>query len=108
MATNDTVSGIKPPANLQIDTDKPTWLRKWLQQFEWYATAIQLEKKPAIVQAATFMAVIGPEAIEIYNSFNLSDTEKNNLQVIKDMFKGKYIVREIYILQERTKRRRTI
>lgn len=48
---------------------------------------IQLEKKPAGVQAATFIAVIGPDAIEIFNSFNLSDTEKNNLQIIKDKFK---------------------
>ncbi|XP_044760803.1 uncharacterized protein LOC123318253 [Coccinella septempunctata] len=33
------------------------------------------------------MAVIGPDAIEIYNSFNLNDAEKNNLQIIKDRFK---------------------
>ncbi|XP_025833925.1 uncharacterized protein K02A2.6-like [Agrilus planipennis] len=87
MATNDAVSGIKPPANLQIDSDKSTSWKKWLQQFEWYATAIQLDKKPAEVQAATFMAVIGPDAIEIYNSFNLSEVETDNLQVIKDRFK---------------------
>lgn len=87
MATNDAVSGIKPPDNLQTDSDKSTSWKKWLQQFEWYATAIQLNKKPAEVQAATFMAVIGPDAIEIYNSFNLSDADKNNLQIIKDRFK---------------------
>ncbi|KAJ8707826.1 hypothetical protein PYW07_011503 [Mythimna separata] len=52
-----------------------------------YAIAVQLDKKPAEVQAATFMAVIGPDAIEIYNSFNLSDENKNNLQIIKDKFK---------------------
>lgn len=87
MATNDAVSGIKPPDNLQIDPDKSTCWKKWLQQFEWYATAVQLNKKPADVQAATFMAVIGSEAIEIYNSFALDDTDKNNLQVIKEKFK---------------------
>lgn len=57
------------------------------EQFEWYSIAIQLDKKPAEVQAATFMAVIGPEAIEIYNSFNLSDADKNILQNIKNRFK---------------------
>lgn len=87
MATNDAVSGIKPPDNLQIDPDKSTCWKKWLQQFEWYATAVQLNKKPSDVQAATFMAVIGSEAIEIYNSFALDDADKNNLQVIKEKFK---------------------
>ncbi|GBP61465.1 Endogenous retrovirus group K member 8 Pol protein [Eumeta japonica] len=87
MATNDAVSGIKPPANLQIDSDKSTSWKKWLQQFEWYATAIRLDKKPADVQAATFMAVIGSDAIEIYNSFNLSNVDQNNLQIIKERFR---------------------
>ncbi|XP_072935055.1 uncharacterized protein [Epargyreus clarus] len=86
MTSNDAVSGIKPPDNLHIDADKSTSWKKWLQQFEWYATAIQLEKKPGVVQAATFMAVIGPDAIEIYNSFNLKDEEKNNLKIIKERF----------------------
>ena len=61
--TNEAVSGIKPPANLQIDSDKSMSREKWLLQFEWYATAIHLEKKPDNVQAAKFMAVIDPEAI---------------------------------------------
>jgi hypothetical protein len=48
MATygHEAVSGIKPPANLQIDSDKTTSWKKWLQQFEWYATVIQVEKNP--------------------------------------------------------------
>ncbi|CAH2108120.1 unnamed protein product [Euphydryas editha] len=87
MATNDAVSGIKPPANLHVDSDKSMCWKKWLQQFEWYATAIQLDKKPAVVQAATFMAVIGSDAIEIFNSFNLRDEDQNNLQIIKGKFK---------------------
>jgi hypothetical protein len=37
---NEAVSRIKPPANLQIDSDKSTSWKKWLQQFEWYATVI--------------------------------------------------------------------
>lgn len=81
------VSGIKPPANLQIDSDKSSSWKKWLQQFEWFATAIQLDKKPVEVQAATFMSVIGPDAIEIYNSFNLTVAQQNNLQIIKEKFR---------------------
>ena len=33
------------------------------------------------------MAVIGPDAIEIYNSFNLSDADNNNLQIVEDRFR---------------------
>ncbi|CAG4980897.1 unnamed protein product [Colias eurytheme] len=84
MTTSDAVAGIKPPANLQlIDADKSTCWTRWVQQFDWYATAIQLDKKPAAIQAATFMAVIGPDAIEIFNSFNLVDAEKNDIEIIK-------------------------
>ncbi|CAG4931717.1 unnamed protein product [Colias eurytheme] len=88
MTTSDAVAGIKPPANLQlIDADKSTCWTRWVQQFDWYATAIQLDKKPAAIQAATFMAVIGPDAIEIFNSFNLVDAEKNDIEIIKNKFK---------------------
>jgi hypothetical protein len=31
---NEAVSGIKPPANLQIDSDKSMSWKKWLQQSE--------------------------------------------------------------------------
>ncbi|XP_048005105.1 uncharacterized protein K02A2.6-like [Leguminivora glycinivorella] len=84
--TNDAVSGIKPPANLQINSEISTNWKKWSQQFEWFATAIQLDKKPAEVQAATFMAVIGPDAIEIYDGFNLNETDKVNIKIIKQKF----------------------
>ncbi|XP_063839123.1 uncharacterized protein LOC135088165 [Ostrinia nubilalis] len=68
------VEAVKMPIRLQLLLNVSEYL------------AIQLEKKPAKVQAATFMAVIGPDAIEIYNSFNLSDADKNNLQTIINKF----------------------
>ena len=52
------VSKVKPPAYLQIDSDKYTSWKKLIQQFEWYVTANQLEEKSDDVQTATFMTVI--------------------------------------------------
>ena len=83
---HEAVSGIKSPTNLQIDSDKYMSWKKWLQQFEWYVPAIQLEKKSDNIQIATFVIVIGQNAIEIYNSFNLNDTDKNNLQIVKERY----------------------
>lgn len=85
---NDAVAGIRPPKSLTILSDKQANWKQWIQQFEWYATAIQLDKKPENVQAATFMSVIGPEAIDIFNSFNLSDAEKGKISTIKEKFKN--------------------
>ncbi|XP_062526842.1 uncharacterized protein K02A2.6 [Bombyx mori] len=89
MATNnnEAVSGIKPPGYLHIESDNKSanW-KKWRQQFEWYATAIQLGKKPADIQAATFMSIIGPDAIDIYNSFNLNTIDEQKLSIIIGKF----------------------
>lgn len=80
------VSGVKPPKNLTLISDMHTAWKQWIQQFNWYATAIQLNKKPDEVQAATLMTSLGPEIINIYNSFSLSDNEAKKINVIKQQF----------------------
>ena len=97
---HEAVSGIKSPTNLQIESDKSTSWKNWLQQFEWYATDIQLENKQGNIQTATFMTVIGPDAIEIYNSFKLSYADKNNIQIVKEGFR-EYFAPKVNISFER-------
>ncbi|XP_061722995.1 uncharacterized protein K02A2.6-like [Cydia pomonella] len=81
-------NNIKPPKQFIINSNEDVakaW-RLWLQQFEWYAIATNLEEKKPAVQVAVFMACIGPDAVVIYNTFNLSSDEKLQLQTIKDKF----------------------
>lgn len=77
---------VRPPKNLVITNDMAkTWM-EWLQQFNWYSTAVQLNTQSAERQAATLMATIGPDAITIFNTFGLSAEEQRNVEVIKQKF----------------------
>ncbi|XP_063361440.1 uncharacterized protein LOC134658236 [Cydia amplana] len=88
MAENKTDVNIKPPKQFLINANEDVakaW-KLWLQQFEWYAIATNLEEKKPTVQVAVFMACIGPDAVVIYNTFNLTSDEQLQLQTIKDKF----------------------
>ena len=39
------------------------------QQYNWFKIATKLIPKPPMMKASTFMSVMGPEAINIYNTF---------------------------------------
>lgn len=86
------VSGIRPPKNLVLNNENMTSIWKnWIQQFEWYAIATQLAKKPKEVQAASFMAIIGPDAIQIFNTFNLTSEQQKEINIIKQKFQEYFI-----------------
>ena len=62
-------------------------------------------EKSENVKVARFMTVIGPETIAIYNSFNVNDADKINLQIVKNRFRDFFVPkvnisfeRYIYIL----------
>ncbi|XP_055914083.1 uncharacterized protein K02A2.6-like [Eupeodes corollae] len=93
MATNNTYNtyesgiNIKPPKPLEVNSKNValSW-KKWFQQYKWFETASQLNKKPAEIQVATFMSVLGPDAVDIYNSFTLTSEESKNLTVLTTKF----------------------
>lgn len=72
---------VRPPKNLVITNDMSKTWTEWKQQFDWYATAVQLDKRQKGKQP--FMATIGPDAITIFNTFGLTDEEQKDIQVIK-------------------------
>ncbi|RLU21670.1 hypothetical protein DMN91_006046 [Ooceraea biroi] len=89
MQSSDTHGGLRGPAPLKViheGMDKQWQL--WLQAFEFYATATQLDKKSPSIQVATFMAMLGQEALIIYNTFELADT--NDIARIKELFSTKF------------------
>lgn len=85
------VNGIRPPKQLVFSNDMSTNWKNWIQQFEWYAIATQLNKKAKEVQAATFMTTIGPDAIQVFNNFNLTPQQQTDVEIIKEKFKNYFI-----------------
>ncbi|XP_040063479.2 uncharacterized protein LOC120837905 [Ixodes scapularis] len=79
--------GLKTPRPLDLSSQSPDVWDDWLQSHEWYATAIQLQKKPPEVQVANFMTVIGPDAQNVFRTLPLSEDDKKNLDIVKQRFK---------------------
>ena len=65
--------------------------RKFKQQFEIYITAAGIKDKTVDIQCATLLHVIGPDAVEIFNTFKWNedgDTAGDDKKV--DKILGKY------------------
>ncbi|KAG0445271.1 hypothetical protein HPB47_017511 [Ixodes persulcatus] len=77
----------KTPKPLYLSSESPDAWDDWLQSYEWYATAIQLQKKPPEVQVANFMTVVGPDAQNVFRTLLLSEDDKKNLDIVKQRFK---------------------
>ena len=91
---------IKPPKPIVISENSIEDWRIWKQSFEFYAKATDLYTKDGEVQVATFMSVLGYEAINIYNSFVLSDDDKKDLKAIITHF-DEYFLPQRNIIYER-------
>lgn len=78
---------IKPPGYLELsDSNMSSKWKNWLQRYEWYSVAMELDKKSPAQQVAQFMLAIGPDTTEIFNSFALTNEEKNEVSIIKSKF----------------------
>lgn len=90
---NSSAGGIRAPKPMRFDNKNVDVIYKeWIQQFNWFSIATQLNKKPPEVQAATLMATIGAEAAVIFNTFDLTltDEEQLDIKVIKDKFSAHF------------------
>ena len=86
---------LNPPEPLDLDSSNlaNTW-RQWRQRFELFSLASGLSSKGAKIQAATFLHVIGPAALEVYNTFTWSDDEdKQKIEMILPKFEAYCIPR---------------
>ena len=75
---------LNPPEALNLDgTNLAESWRQWKQRFELFSLASGLSSKDAKIQAATLLHVIGPAALEIYNTFTRADEgDKQKVEVI--------------------------
>ena len=79
---------MKPPPVLNLEGSLAENWRKWEQRFNLYLVASGIGDKTAKVQASTLLHVIGPNALDIYNTF-ARDAEGNEMKVDKIIEKFK-------------------
>lgn len=58
----------------------------WLKKFELYLIASGVAEKSETVQCATFLHIVGEEAIKVYNTFQFMEREKNKIVELKKKF----------------------
>lgn len=92
---------IRPPKPIVIQSgnNAHNW-EIWIQQYQWFETATEMNRKPQNVQIATFMSSIGTDAVIIFNTFGCSDEELANVDLIKQRFRA-YFAPKTNITYER-------
>lgn len=65
--------------------------KTWLQEFEIYATAMELDKEEEKIQCAQLLHLMGRDAIRIYTSFTFAEGEKDEIAVLKQKFEAHFV-----------------
>ncbi|GFN74230.1 Pol polyprotein [Plakobranchus ocellatus] len=63
------------PPCLHLEGNLAENWRKWQQRFQLYLEASELDKKPKKQQKAILLHTIGPDALELFNTFTFSEEE---------------------------------
>lgn len=81
------MQGIQPPTGLKLSAkDKAVNWKVYKQQWENYSIVAQLDKQTEEYRVALFLYSVGPDAVKIYNSFDLSDENRRKLsEIIKQL-----------------------
>lgn len=58
----------------------------WIQRFQTYLTATELNKKEEATQCAQLLTLIGEEGMRIYNTFEFLEQDKNKIKVLIKKF----------------------
>ena len=78
---------LQPPGVLNLSGNLSENWRRFKQQFQIYLIATGIDQKEDKIKASTFLHVIGPEALEIFNTFTFQNQDdKEKLQPIMDKF----------------------
>lgn len=76
----------KVPGPLRLDGNISENFRKFKQNFEIYLLAAGLHEKDNKLKTAILLNVIGEDAVELYNTFNLSDGDKSDYEKVIKQF----------------------
>ena len=74
---------MEPPTGLKLlAKDKAVNWKVYKQKWENYSILAQLDKQTEEYRVALFLYTVGPDAVKIYNSFDLSDENRCKLSEI--------------------------
>ena len=73
------------PLRLEGNNLAENW-RRWRQQYELYITATEKDSKSEKLQCATFLALAGEAAIDVFNKFSISTAEKDKIKPLIEKF----------------------
>jgi len=102
--------GLRPPDRFTpaagAGNASQSW-KKWLEQYDNYMLASEKHEKDDKIQVATLLTLLGPDALDVYRSFGLTEAEKNDIKIVKRKFEGYYTpkVNETYERYKFLKRR---
>lgn len=82
------MDSLKPPQSLSFDGNIAENWKAWKQRFEVYSIASGASEKSEAVKIAILLHVLGDEAIEKYNTFNLSEENKKSYNSILAAFEN--------------------
>jgi hypothetical protein len=78
---------------------KPETWHKWIQRFDRFRYASGLEDKSGVTQVNSLIYSMGPEADDIFASFELNDENKKKYSKVKEKFDNHFIVRRNVIFE---------
>lgn len=76
----------KTPKGLNLSGNISENWRKFKQSFEIFLKASGSATKPDEVKVAILLNIVGEEGVELYNTFNLQDVDKNNFTKVLQCF----------------------
>ena len=88
---------IAPPEPFSFS--RPNEWTKWIRRFERYKSASGLEDKSEVPQVNTLIYTMGPQADDIFQSFDLSDGDKKKYSAVKSKFDSHFIKRKNVIYE---------
>ena len=75
------------PHSLEInDSNVAEKWREWKEMWEHHSVASKVNKEEGDIQVATFLTAIGPEAREVFKTWNLSATERKDIKGVIERF----------------------
>ncbi|KAF2880155.1 hypothetical protein ILUMI_26018 [Ignelater luminosus] len=80
--------GLSP---LQVSGNLAEKWKKWIQKFDIYVTATELNKKSEAIQCAQLLYHRGEPCIETFNSFEFKEAEVNKLEMLKAKFQSYFV-----------------
>ena len=73
----------KPIPAMEMNGNLAANWKAWKKRYEIYTIASESDKKSEKIQCAQLLHLLGDEAIDIYNTFDFAESEKDKIETLK-------------------------